>query len=44
MDKSIIGIVPWSNQVIPKEVQDISNAIVGWNTLSIINAIEEFSL
>ena len=44
MDKPIIGIVPRGNLNIPQEVQDIADAIVGWNTSSITDAIEKLSL
>ena len=44
MDKPIIAIVPWGNQKIPQEVQDVADTIVNWNTFSIVEAIEELSL
>ena len=44
MDKPIIAVVPWGNQKIPQEVQDVADAIVNWNTISIVEAIEELSL
>lgn len=44
MDKPIIAVIPWGNQKIPQAVQDVANAIVKWNTFSLIEAIEELSL
>lgn len=43
-NKPIIGIRPWGAQRIPKEVQDASTIMVGWNTDSIVKAIRKYSL
>lgn len=43
MDKPIIGIQPWGNERVPKAVKQNADEIVGWNTKSIIRAIEEHS-
>ena len=44
MDKPIIAVIPWGNQKIPQEVQNVADAIVNWNTFSLVGAIEELSL
>jgi len=44
MDKPIIAVIPWGNQKIPQEVQNVADAIVKWNTFSLVGAIEELSL
>lgn len=42
--KPIIGIIPWGQQKIPIEVQEISQEMVGWNTSSIVGAIRRNAL
>jgi len=44
MNKPIIGVKPWGSERIPQDVQDVAKEIVGWNTLSITNAIKRWSL
>lgn len=39
--KPIIGIRPWGAQRMPQAVTDAANAIVGWNSDSIVNAIRD---
>ena len=42
--KRMIGIKPWGQQRVPKEVQDRVNEMVGWNTTSIVEAIRKWSM
>jgi len=42
--KPIIGVKPWGQQRIPKEVQDVAVEMVGWNAESIISAIRRHSI
>lgn len=43
-DKPIIGIVPWGQERVPKEVRVIANEMVHWQTSSIVRAIRDWSL
>ncbi|PEJ57975.1 nuclease [Bacillus sp. AFS002410] len=43
-NKPIIGIVPWGQERIPQEVQNIAKEMVGWQTSSIVEAIRKHSL
>ena len=40
MGKPIIAIRPWGNSMMPTYVTNLADAIVGWNTNSIISAIK----
>ena len=40
MKKHIIGIKPWSQERIPKKIQDNCDQLVGWNSQSLISAIK----
>lgn len=42
--KPIIAIKPWGNQLVPKQIADISNTVVNWNTDSIVSAIRQYSI
>lgn len=42
--KPMIGISPWGQQRVPKEVQDRVKEMVGWNTSSIVEAIRDWSM
>ena len=44
LTKPIIGIRPWGAQRMPQAVSDAANIIVGWNTVSIIDAIRDYSI
>lgn len=44
IDKPMIGVRPWGQQRVPKEVQDRVREMVGWNTTSIVSAIRKWSL
>lgn len=44
LSKPIIAIKPWGSTMIPVEVQNCAQEIVGWNTSSIIDAIRKVSL
>jgi hypothetical protein len=44
MDKPVLGIAPWGSLNIPVAVQDAADAMVGWNTSSIVNAIRDLAL
>lgn len=43
-NKPIIGIKPWGQERVPKEVQDAAVEVVGWNTSSFVTAIREHSI
>lgn len=43
-DKPIVGVVPWGQERIPAEVQDVAVEMVNWQTSSIIDAIRRRSL
>ena len=40
MNKYIIGVKPWGQERIPEIIQNNADVIVGWNSDSIINAIQ----
>lgn len=41
MGKYIIGVRPWSQERIPKKVQDNATIMVGWNSKSVTDAIKK---
>jgi len=41
MGKYIIGVKPWSQERVPKKIQDNADKLVGWNSISVINAVKE---
>ena len=43
-EKPIIGIRPYGSERIPKEVTDVADEMVGWNTNSIVSAIRTHAL
>jgi hypothetical protein len=44
LNKPIIGIIPWGQQRVPTEVQNVAKIMVGWNTSSIVDAIRRYSI
>ena len=42
MAKPIIGIRPWGQERIPVKIQEYATTIVGWNSISLINAIKNY--
>lgn len=44
MAKPIIAIKPWGNSIMPREITNIADTTVNWNTNSIVSAIRYFSL
>lgn len=42
--KPIISVIPYGQQRIPIEVQNISKDVVGWNTNSIVESIRKYAL
>ena len=42
--KPIIGIKPFGSQRIPREIAEVADAMVGWNTNSIVSAIRNHAL
>lgn len=42
--KPIVAVKPWGNTNLSQIVQDKADKIVGWNTVSIVDAIKELSL
>jgi hypothetical protein len=42
--RPIIGVKPWGNVVLPADVQNAANEIVGWNGASIVDAIRRHAL
>lgn len=43
-EKPIIAIAPWASEQTSQIVKDNAIVIVGWNSLSIVQAIKEYSL
>lgn len=43
-EKPIIGVIPWGQERMPIEVQNVANEMVGWQTSSIVAAIRSWSL
>ncbi len=43
-DKPIIGVVPWGQERVPLSVQAAAHEMVGWNTVSIVDAIRRQAL
>ena len=44
MGKPIIAVKPWGNTVVPVYIQNVSKAVVGWNTESIVQPIRKYSI
>ena len=44
MDKPIIGVRPWGAERISNLVQENADAIVGWNSESVVNAVRNYSV
>lgn len=44
MGKPIIGVKPWGQERIPSKVQNNANAMVGWNSDSIVEAVRNYAL
>jgi len=44
MNKPIIGVKPWGQQMVPQAVQSAATVMVGWNIDSIISAIRDYAL
>lgn len=44
LNKPILGVIPWGQERIPREVQDVADEMVGWNTSTIIDAIRGLSI
>lgn len=44
MNKPIIGVKPWGQERVPIKIQNKSNVMVGWNSLSVINAIRTYAI
>lgn len=42
--KPLIAVEPWGSEKTSKVVKDNADAIVGWNSASIVKAIREFAL
>lgn len=42
--KPMIGVRPWGQKRVPREVQDRVKEMVGWNTSSIVDAIRKWSM
>lgn len=43
LDKVIIGVKPWGQERIPTKIQDNATTMVGWNSSSVVNAVEDFA-
>ena len=39
--KPIIGVIPWGQQRVPLEVQNMASVMVGWNSPSIVQAVRD---
>lgn len=44
LEKPIVGIKPWGQERVPLKVQLQSNIMVGWNSLSVIDAIRTYAI
>lgn len=44
LEKPIIGIMPWGSNRMPHAVQEAADDVVGWNTVSIVDAIRRHSI
>lgn len=44
LEKPIVGIKPWGQERVPLKVQLQSNILVGWNSLSVIDAIRTYAI
>jgi len=42
--KPIIGVKPWANTQVSSLVQNNADALVGWNTSSIVDAIRKYAV
>ena len=42
--KPIIGLIPWGQERVPMEVQNVAKTMVNWQTSSIVGAIRAWSL
>jgi len=42
--RPIIGVQPWGSQCIPRIIQRAAMEIVGWNSISVVNAIRRYAL
>jgi len=44
MGKPIIGVKPWGQERIPMKVQNNADIIVGWNSVSVVDAVRKYAL
>lgn len=44
MSKPIIGVKPWGQERIPTKVSENACTMVGWNAVSVVQAIRDYSL
>lgn len=44
LNKPIIGVIPWGQERVPTEVQNVAKTMVGWNTSTIVDAIRKYSI
>ena len=44
MRKPIIGVKPWGQERVPLKVQNNASVMVGWNSLSIVDAVRNYAL
>lgn len=42
--KPVIGLVPFGQDRVPMEVQQVAKKMVGWRTDSVVNAIRRWSI
>lgn len=42
--KPIVGVVPWGQERVPAEVQNVAKEMVAWQTSSIVAAVRQWSL
>ena len=43
MEKAIVGVRPWGQERVPQIVRDAANIMIGWNSASIIQAVQDFT-
>ena len=44
LGKPIIGVKPWGQERIPSKVQNNSDVMVGWNSVSVVQAVRCYAL
>jgi hypothetical protein len=43
MEKTIIGVRPWSQERVPQGVTNAAHVMVGWNSASVVQAVRDWT-